>query len=268
MSERSFLSKKKKKKNSRSFIVCARRMTHNSLHNVFFNTIKCYISIPLFWSYFKQDIAPNNNNNHNKKRARLYFNVIHLFIHSFFQILSNIFLRTTAFNTWKHLKFFTLKTFFSPSPPSIPFQNKWSKHSFQHRLGTTSPTRDPCVERIQESWLFDWTCVLGAGWDISQTITDCTSYYKGESRGEQLSVSSPLPGATYMCNHVNIVKTLQQQRKCVLPTCGLCGFRLVATSNSCLCEWQTLGIWHSRAADTHCLRATLTICKYLVEICT
>lgn len=43
------------------------------------------------------------------------------------------------------------------------------------------------------------------------------------------------PLITDTCSHVNSDKTLQQQCVCV-RTCGLCMFRLVTTSNSCLCE--------------------------------
>lgn len=62
---------------------------------------------------------------------------------------------------------------------------------------------------------------------------------KKEQKGENitdLAIAIFFPNVTDTCNHVNNVKTLQQQRKCVLRTCGLCMFRLVTTSNSCLCD--------------------------------
>lgn len=164
------------------------------------------------------------------------------FVHSFFQILSNIFLRTTAFNT--HLKndlFKKKNFFFSPRLLQFHFKNKWSKHSFQHRLGTTSSTRDPCVERIRESRLFvGHVCWVQDGTYLKPVLTDSIYYNRAEVEGGGggvLGCQPRLPRATYTCNYVKVVERLQQkQRKYVYCRHVDCVGCRVATSNSCLCE--------------------------------
>lgn len=113
-------------------------------------------------------ILPQNNNdsnnNNDNKRARLYFHVIHLFIHSFFQILSNIFLRTTAFNTLKSIflkKMIYFKNFFFfSSPPSIPFQKQVEQTLFSASIGHhIADQRSMCRENSRVAGVC-WTCVI------------------------------------------------------------------------------------------------------------
>lgn len=177
-------------------------------------------------------ILPQNNNdsnnNNDNKRARLYFHVIHLFIHSFFQILSNIFLRTTAFNTLKSIffkKWFTLKTFFF----LLASFNSISKTSGANTLFSIdwAPHRRP---EIHVSRLFvGHVWLLGAGWDISQTSTDHTIYYNGAEvggagrRGHPRLSASPPHRYLHVQSCEYCRRTAAKTKKvCVLQTCGLC----------------------------------------------
>lgn len=94
-----------------------------------FNTIKCLHKHSSVSKLFKKGIiAPKW-----KIGPDYTFYLMHSFF--FFQIFSNIFLRTTAFNTGKHLKFYPLKIIFSllqfhskTSGANTTFSTGWAPH--------------------------------------------------------------------------------------------------------------------------------------------
>lgn len=110
---------------------CLQEKWHSSLlHNDFlsFNTVKC-LHKHLFWFFFSNKSAPKYIV---LKKGQFIFSFIFLS----FQVLSNIFLRTTAFNTLKRSNFFLKnkkiqkKIEFHPktSGANTLFSTGWASH--------------------------------------------------------------------------------------------------------------------------------------------
>lgn len=135
-----------------------------------------------------------------------------------------------------------LSFFFLPRLLQFHFRNKWSKHSFSIDW---APHRRLEIHVLKE--LESRGCLLDmcAGCRMGRILNQYWPYFKSQrSRGGGGSIPGcqpRLPRATYMCIHVISVETLRQkQRRCVYCRRVDCVGCLVATSNSCLCEWQTL----------------------------
>lgn len=131
--------------------------------------------------------------------------------------------------------------FFFSSPPSIPFQKQVEQTLFSasigHHIADQRSMCRGCLLDMCDYWVQDGTYLK----PVLTILYITTEQMWGGPGGGGIPGCRPrLPTATYTCNHVNIVEGLRQkQRKYVYCRHVDCVGCRVATSNSCLCEWQT-----------------------------